>query len=213
MKEEIKKEIIGKAGFPFYVDYWEKYFLKMNGDQIKEVLDIVFNFNKTCEIKQAQDLAVEMVVTTIIDNIKRDAEKRLKQSKASKKNGRKGGRPKLYKEILANNKAIDNENKDIKEKKELQFSEFWEEYKPIHTNKGSKEKAKNLFIKSLKDNSCEKILNGLKKYMKHCHSGKVYTKQAEVWLKNKGWLDEYETKNQEVNNQSESLEIYRNYKV
>ena len=34
------------------------------------------------------------MVNTIVDNIKRDASKRIKQSKASKENGKKGGRPK-----------------------------------------------------------------------------------------------------------------------
>jgi hypothetical protein len=93
MEEEIKKEIIGKMGFPLYVDYWDKYFSKMTGGQIKEVLDIIFNFNKTYEIKETNDLAVNMVITTIIDNIKRDASKRLRQSKASRENGKSGGRP------------------------------------------------------------------------------------------------------------------------
>lgn len=94
MEKEIEKEIISKAGFLIYVDYWDKYFCKMTGEQIKEVLSIVFHFNKTFEIKKTEDLAVDMVATTIIDSIKRDAQKRIKQSKASKENGKLGGRPK-----------------------------------------------------------------------------------------------------------------------
>jgi hypothetical protein len=69
----------------------------MSGEQIKEVFKIIFCFNKTFEILKTDDLAVEMVVATIIDNIKRDAEKRFKQSIASKENGKMGGRPKLKK--------------------------------------------------------------------------------------------------------------------
>jgi len=69
----------------------------MYGEQIKEVFKIIFCFNKTFEILKTDDLAVEMVVATIIDNIKRDAEKRFKQSIASKENGKMGGRPKLKK--------------------------------------------------------------------------------------------------------------------
>jgi hypothetical protein len=92
---DLKNEIINKSGFLIYTDYWEKYFSKMSGEQIKEVFKIIFCFNKTFEILKTDDLAVEMVVATIIDNIKRDAEKRFKQSIASKENGKMGGRPKL----------------------------------------------------------------------------------------------------------------------
>jgi hypothetical protein len=94
MEEEIKKEILGKAGFPIYVDYWDKYFSLMSGDQVKEVLEIVFHFNKTYEVKQSKDLSVVMVVNTIIDNLKRDGQKRIKKSKSSRGNGLLGGRPK-----------------------------------------------------------------------------------------------------------------------
>lgn len=90
---EIENEIISKAGFLLYVDYWDKYFCKMNGEQIKETMQIIFHFNKTCEILKTNDLAIDMVVSTIIDNIKRDASKRIKQSKASRENGAMGGRP------------------------------------------------------------------------------------------------------------------------
>ena len=93
MEEDIKNEIISKAGFPLYVDYWDKYLSKLTGDKVKEVFKIVFHFNKTYEVLASNDLAVDMVVTTIIDNIKRDAVKRIKQSKASRKNGKLGGRP------------------------------------------------------------------------------------------------------------------------
>jgi len=93
MEDNIKKEIISKAGFPIYADYWDKYFLLMSGDQVKEVFRIIFIFNKTFQIEQSNDLAITMVVNTIVDNLKRDAEKRIKQSKANRENGKSGGRP------------------------------------------------------------------------------------------------------------------------
>ena len=65
----------------------------MTGEQVKEVFKIVFHFNLTFEILTTDDLAVEMVVATIIDNLKRDAMKRAKQSIASAENGKLGGRP------------------------------------------------------------------------------------------------------------------------
>ena len=93
MKEDIRNEIIRKAGFPLYVDYWEKYFSQMSGEQVKECLKIIFHFNLTFEVLESKDLAVKMVINTVIDNLKRDAEKRIKQSKASRQNGALGGRP------------------------------------------------------------------------------------------------------------------------
>lgn len=91
--EVLKNQITNKAGFLIYTDYWEKYFSKMTGEQVKEVFKIVFHFNLTFEILTTDDLAVEMVVATIIDNLKRDAMKRAKQSIASAENGKLGGRP------------------------------------------------------------------------------------------------------------------------
>jgi len=91
---DLKNQIINKAGFLIYTDYWEKYFSKMTGEQVKEVFKIIFHFNLTFEILKTNDLAIEMVVATIIDNIKRDATKRAKQAIASAENGKLGGRPK-----------------------------------------------------------------------------------------------------------------------
>lgn len=91
--EVLKNQITNKAGFLIYTDYWEKYFSKMTGEQVKEVFKIIFHFNLTFEILKTDDLAVEMVVATIIDNLKRDAMKRAKQSIASAENGKLGGRP------------------------------------------------------------------------------------------------------------------------
>ena len=90
---DLKNQITNKAGFLIYTDYWEKYFSKMTGEQVKEVFKIIFHFNLTFEILKTDDLAIEMVVATIIDNIKRDATKRAKQAIASAENGKLGGRP------------------------------------------------------------------------------------------------------------------------
>lgn len=92
--DDLKNQIINKAGFLIYTDYWEKYFSKMTGDQVKEVFRVIFHFNATFEVLKTDDLAVEMVIATIIDNLKRDAIKRAKQAIASAENGKLGGRPK-----------------------------------------------------------------------------------------------------------------------
>ncbi len=119
MEEEIKKEIIGKAGFPLYVDYWEKYFSQMSGEQVKECLKIIFHFNTTFEVLKSDDLAVNMVVITIIDNVKRDAKKRIKQSRASRGNGLLGGRPKKPDDKQDKSKTEGNVNDNVECKSEL----------------------------------------------------------------------------------------------
>lgn len=93
ISEDVKKGIIAKAGFPMYVDYWDKYFKKMPPDVLKECIELIFEFTKTGEVPSSDNLAIELVLTTIIDNLVRDEEKRQKQSKANKANGKKGGRP------------------------------------------------------------------------------------------------------------------------
>ena len=144
---DLKNEIINKSGFLIYTDYWEKYFSKMSGEQIKEVFKIIFCFNKTFEILKTDDLAVEMVVATIIDNIKRDAEKRFKQSIASKENGKMGGRPKKPKKVKPNSEIIPAKddlpifiNKDL-------FNSFIE--MRVKIKKPLTDKAKELLINNL----------------------------------------------------------------
>jgi hypothetical protein len=107
----LKDIIISKAGFPFYTDYWDKYFNKLSGDQVKECLKIIFHYNKTGEILETDDLAIEMVISTIIDNINRDAEKREKQRKASAENGKLGGRPKKGDQEISKTEAKNKQNR------------------------------------------------------------------------------------------------------
>ncbi len=120
--EVLKNQITNKAGFLIYTDYWEKYFSKMTGEQVKEVFKIVFHFNLTFEILTTDDLAVEMVVATIIDNLKRDAMKRAKQSIASAENGKLGGRPK--KQTISKTKANPNKECKLELKLESQLPNF-----------------------------------------------------------------------------------------
>ena len=196
MEEEIKKEIIGKSGFPLYVDYWEKYFSQMSGEQVKECLKIIFHFNINFEVLGSDDLAVKMVAITIIDNLKRDAQKRIKQSKASRDNGLLGGRPKKDDKPEKPKKTQDKPKKpnglsENKENLELQFEEFWKLYRPIHTGRGNKENSKELFFKAIKKDTLDNIAKGLDGYMKHCWSKNTYTKSVEAWLRNEGWKDDY----------------------
>ena len=137
----LKEEIIKKAGFPIYVDYWDKYFSKLSGDQLKEVFKIIFHFNKTFEILETNDLAIDIVVTTLIDNIKRDAQKRLKQSIANIENGKLGGRP--YKQKISKPEANKNVN--------------------VNNNLNEESKSK-LELKIIKKNFIPPTLEEVKKY-------------------------------------------------
>ena len=192
MEEEIKKEIIGKAGFPLYADYWDKYFCQMSGDQVKECLKIIYHFNKTFEVLESKDLAITMVINPIIDNLKRDAAKRIKQSKANKENGKKGGRP--------TEKKPKSESQDKPQQpndENLQFENFWQAYIPVRTKdgfiqKGSKQKAEVAFNKAIKKNSFDKIMQALESYLRYCSENQRFTKNVVTWL-NDANFEEIET--------------------
>lgn len=173
----LKEIITRKAGFPVYTDYWKSYFCKMTGEQVKECLRIIFHFNETFEILESQDLAIEMVTTTIIGNIKRDAEKRTKQITANKNNGSKGGRPPKDQKPKITKSIIEDD----------QFESFWQSYIPVKTKdgfvkKGSKEKAEIAFVKALKKASFEKIMAALESYLIYCQQNNRFTKNAVSWL-------------------------------
>ena len=208
--EDLKNQIINKSGFLIYTDYWEKYFSKMTGEQVKEVFKIIFNFNLTFEILKTNDLAIEMVVTTIIDNIKRDALKRTKQSIASAKNGKLGGRPKPQDNPkITPNKPQDNpketpnitpntnENNNLNNKpntKEIHavfendFEELWKHYTPVvvnngnFTNKGSKQTALKFYKKARAKFSHQTIMDCLEQYLKECQNNNRFTKNVASWL-------------------------------
>lgn len=173
----LKEIITRKAGFPVYTDYWKSYFCKMTGEQVKECLRIIFHFNETFEILESQDLAIEMVTTTIIGNIKRDAEKRTKQITANKNNGSKGGRPPKDQKPKITKSIIEDD----------QFESFWQSYIPVKTKdgfvkKGSREKAEIAFVKALKKASFEKIMAALESYLIYCQQNNRFTKNAVSWL-------------------------------
>jgi hypothetical protein len=96
-------------------------------------------------------------------------------------------------------KANNNVNNDNNEKIENQFEEFWTSYKSIHTSKGNKNKSKELLLKALKKESFENIMQGLQKYMDHCHKNNIYTKSVETWLRNEQWANEYENNSSKSN--------------
>jgi ribosomal protein S17 len=193
----LKEIITSKAGFPFYTDYWKSYFCKMTGEQVKECLRIIFHFNETFEILESGDLAIEMVTTTIIGNIKRDAQKRTKQITANRDNGSKGGRP----------------SKDLKPKKTQpnpnptpnlltkDFDKFWQDYTPVKVlngkvvPKGSRKAAMIAYERARKNHSAEKIYEGAAKYLVNCYENNRLSCQAVVFLNQERFLDDYQQTN------------------
>jgi len=93
----MKDLIINKSAFPFYTDYWQQYFSRLSGEQCKEVIRIVCQFNQSGEQEKHDDFGVDMVANSIITNVIRDAKKREKRILASQGNGKLGGRPKAEK--------------------------------------------------------------------------------------------------------------------
>jgi len=215
----LKEIITSKAGFPFYTDYWKSYFCKMTGEQVKECLRIIFHFNETFEILESGDLAIEMVTTTIIGNIKRDAEKRTKQITANRDNGSKGGRPKSKKtpkKPQANPKLTPSVTPNEESKSELElklktsnpltedFQKFWEDYTPVKVSdgkvvaKGSRKTALIAYERARKKHGAEKIYEGAAKYLVNCYENNRLSCQAVVFLNQERFLDDYQQINLEV---------------
>jgi hypothetical protein len=185
------------------VDYWEKYFLDMSGEQVKECLKIIFHFNINFEVLRSDDMAVRMVINTIVDNLKRDAQKRIKQSKASRENGKKGGRgnkavanASKSKQKVAN--LADNENKNKSESRvivkieselESQFEEFWN----LYNKKIGRAETEKKFVLALKKVSFEKLTEGLKNYISKRGNDSQFWKNPATWLHQQCWQDEYST--------------------
>lgn len=191
--DDLKNQIINKAGFLIYTDYWEKYFSKMTGEQVKEVFKIIFHFNLTFEILKTDDLAIEMVVATIIDNIKRDATKRAKQAIASAENGKLGGRPKKQEKVKPTTEKL----KETQLVSINNFETFWGFYTPVagrdgkSVDKGNKADAKKSYEKAIALNfTHETIMQALEFYLKECQKNARFTKHAVSWL-NQAIRDEF----------------------
>ena len=195
--EDLKNQIINKAGFLLYTDYWNKYFSKMTGEQVKEAFNIIFHFNTTFEVLKTNDLAVEMVIATIIDNIKRDASKRAKQSIASAENGKLGGRPKKQKGSKSEAKPNLEKPKETQLVSINNFETFWSFYTPVagrdgkSVDKGNKADAKKSYEKAIALNfTHETIMQALEFYLKECQKNARFTKHAVSWL-NQAIRDEF----------------------
>ena len=160
----LKDIIINKKGFLVYTDYWDKYFNDMSGDQVKECLKIIFHYNKTFEILLTKDLAIKMVINTILDNINRDAEKREKQRKASSLNGKLGGRPKNQEKQQS---STTKKEKNEKNEKNIILPDFiktdlWSEFLAMRKKlkAPNTEMALNRILKKLKAFEQQNIGNG-----------------------------------------------------
>lgn len=200
----LKEIITSKAGFPFYTDYWKSYFCKMTGEQVKECLRIIFHFNETFEVLESGDLAIEMVTTTIIGNIKRDAEKRTKQITANKNNGSKGGRPPKDSKPKASQSNVEKE----------QFESFWN----LYDKKKSRPDAEKKFKAALNKDSFENIIAGLEKYIKARSPDSQYWKNPSTWLNQECWKDDYsqvtrptQFANKEVQRQQSNMEASKRF--
>lgn len=80
---------------------------------------------------------------------------------------------------------------------ESSFEEFWSAYVPVKVKgrlivKGSKKVAEQKYRKAINDGAKpEEILEGLRKYLKHCLVDQVLSCGAAVFLNQERWKDEY----------------------
>ena len=176
----------------------------MTGEQVKECLRIIFHFNETFEVLESGDLAIEMVTTTIIGNIKRDAEKRTKQITANKNNGSKGGRPPKDSKPKASQSNVEKE----------QFESFWN----LYDKKKSRPDAEKKFKAALNKDSFENIIAGLEKYIKARSPDSQYWKNPSTWLNQECWKDDYsqvtrptQFANKEVQRQQSNMEASKRF--
>lgn len=85
-------------------------------------------------------------------------------------------------------------DKSISKEKEIgplesKFEEFWVGYKPIHTDKGAKKKAKEIFLAKVKKEDPDEIIRGMNKYISACHSTGSYTQNVTTFLNQEHWKD------------------------
>lgn len=74
----------------------------------------------------------------------------------------------------------------------VDFEEFWTLYIPVDVGKGSKQEAKEVFIKTIKGGvDYERIREGVRAYVNFTQRTGGKTKQVARWLRKSGWLDEY----------------------
>ena len=89
---------------------------------------------------------------------------------------------------IKNIKKIDFDPEDIEEK----FETFWTNYVAISVGKGSKQEAKTIFTKLIKEgDDYDRIMQGLANYKQYTQSGGHYTKAVNRWLNKRGWEDDY----------------------
>ena len=122
---------------------------------------------------------MEEIENEIIDCIKRDAAKRIRQSKASKENGKLGGRPPKAKKgdkPIESQSVFDN-----------QFQSFWDSY----NKKTSKPDAEKKFKAALKNDTFENIMAGVGRYIKTRGDDSKFWKNPSTWLNQECWKDEY----------------------
>ena len=80
------------------------------------------------------------------------------------------------------------------------FDQFWEAYQPVSGKdgtcvaKGSKSRCKEKYFKIVKKTQPEKIIDGLKKYLDYCQENRICSCGAEVFLNQRRWENEYQTK-------------------
>lgn len=105
-----------------------------------------------------------------------------------------------------NNTYMNNTyNNTFKNNIDTLFFDFWTKYIPVTCNgrfvaKGSKEAAYQKFIEELNSGiPYEDIDKGLQKYLKYCKDNKQLTCKAVEFLNQRRWLDDFDCKSKEVN--------------
>jgi len=73
---------------------------------------------------------------------------------------------------------------------EIHFENFWKNWKPYITLKGSKSDAKKEYLKAVKFLSPENLIDAATKYCSLCETTDCNTKNVFRWINKKGWEDD-----------------------
>jgi len=169
---------------------------KMEDKQAGQLFKVIYHYQINNKLPEDIDPVLDLLVTTFINQFKRDQEKYEEKCRKNKENAKKRWDATACDGIQTDAKhAYSDSDSDSKKDSKLidkQFEEFYNKY----GKKKSPSDVKNKLKTALKKDSFENIMLGLDSYIKNRSKDSQFWKYPATWLNQECWKDEY--------NQSES---------
>lgn len=199
----MNKEINTKNSFILYHSYREHLSL-LSPEQKGILLDAIFNYSEFETIPQLEPILM-MAFNFIKEDIDQNQEKWEMRAKASRENGKLGGRPKNkprkpkgYSDNLDKpRKPVSvsvNVSDSVSDNKYIcSFEKFWN----LYPKKVAKTKAESIYKKICTSTEKElEVTNGLQKYLDKWEKEQTdlqYIPNPTTWLNQRRWTDEIKT--------------------